>query len=107
MSAPVEQYNRTELVEIVRRRTQIVVRHSLPLERLQHLAITGEQPTESEIAGSMRTRVSLQQFISKNWLAINSQLPCSGQLKGQCTIYPCSEGRHATCFMSVPPHLMV
>ena len=107
MSNTLDQYNRTELVEIVRRRTQVIVRRSLPIERLQHLAVTGETPLDTERADSMRTRVSLERFILNNWMAINSQLPCTGELRGRCTIYPCSEGRHANCFMSVPPHLMV
>lgn len=107
MSSPVEQYNRTELAEIVRRRTQKVVRHSLPIERLRHLAVTGEMPSDTEISGSMQTRISLERFILSKWVEINSQLPCSGELRGRCTVYPCSEGRHAACFMQVPPHMMV
>ncbi len=104
---PIERYNRTELVEIIRRRTNLIVQRSLPIERLQVLASTTEMPRMDECAGTASSRHKLQVFVVQNWAQINSQLPCTGSTRGQCTVHPCSEGRHLDCFMSVPPHLLV
>lgn len=97
---PLETLNVTELAYIIRRQTGVVVKRSLPKERLIELIEYGTQPTPDEIAGSTTTRKELQQFIEKNWTWVNSQLPCKGPDKGKCTIYPCPEGRHADCMMS-------
>lgn len=109
MAEPIENYNISELVEIIRRRTAFRVSRSVPIERLRQLAIgaNSEIPESSELVGTTGTRYSLQKFIVNNWAKINSQLPCTGQTRGQCTIHPCSDARHISCFMSVPPHLMV
>jgi hypothetical protein len=104
---PIEKYNRTELAEIIRRRTNLIVQRSLPMERLQVLASSQEMPAQGELAETMQSRYKLQLFVVNNWAKINSQLPCIGPTRGQCTIHLCSEGRHLDCFMSVPPHLLV
>lgn len=104
-----DRYNRTEMVEFIRRYTGKIVRRSLPIERLWELTSQGAAaaPRDDELSATNGTRVTLERFITNNWVRINSQLPCSGELKGKCTVYPCSEGRHLACFTSVPPHLMV
>lgn len=106
---PLDMYNRTEMVEIIKRYTGKIVRRSLPIERLQELTSQGSvaQPRPEELSGTMQSRLSLERFIVKNWAKIDSQLPCSGENHGRCSIYPCSEGRHLSCYMSVPAHLLV
>lgn len=92
--------NRTELLSIIRRHTGLVVKRQVPLERLVELVETGATPKDEELAGTNRTRRSLQDLILKNWDWVNSQLPCTGPHRGQCTIYPCPEGRHLDCYVS-------
>ncbi len=104
-----DRFNRTEMVEIIRRYTGKIVKRSLPEERLWELTSQGAmaQPRPDELSGTMKSRASLEKFIVNNWAKINSQLPCSGENYGRCSVYQCSEGRHLSCFMSVPPHLLV
>lgn len=104
-----EQYNRTEMIEIIRRYTGKIVKRSLPIERLMELTSHGANaaPLQEELSGTNETRRILQKFIANNWTKIDSQLPCTGENKGKCTVYPCSDGRHLACFQSVPPHMLV
>ncbi len=97
--------NTTELLEIIRCQTGLVVRRSVPKERLVQIVEQGGMPTQEELAGTNESRRLLQVFIEKNWVQINSQLPCKGTNRGRCTIYPCPEGRHLDCFGASREHL--
>lgn len=96
--------NTTELQEIIRQRTGNRLRRSVPRERLIHLIETKEPPLPEELAGTNYTRIALQNFISESWDWVNSQLPCTGQDRGKCTIYPCPEGRHLDCYTANIKH---
>lgn len=98
--------NKTELIYLIRSKSNIVVKRSLDVARLIELA-KGSDPTPEEISPTTNSRKSLQLFIEKNWGALNSQLPCKGENRGKCTIYPCPEGRHLDCYLSAEPHMRV
>jgi hypothetical protein len=93
-------FNLTELVEIVRRQTGVVVKRSLSKERLVQIIEDGGLPNSSELASTNESRQTLENFITKNWEWLNSQIPCKGPNKGKCTIYPCPEARHVDCYLS-------
>ncbi len=95
-----QNLNETELLNIIRRQTGVVVRRSVGRERLMQIAVEGKAPGADELAGTTGTRQELQVFIEKNWVWLNSQLPCSGNDRGKCTIYPCPEGRHLDCYLA-------
>lgn len=87
--------NETELLDMARRQGLGVLRRGIPFPELVAI-IKGEVlPRPEYVSGTMHTRRILQEYVSKNIERIRSQLPgCNGQ----CTTYPCSEGRHALCF---------
>ena len=99
--------NETELLTIIRHQTKLVLRRSVPKERLVQIIEHGLQPAPEELAGTTGTRARLQIFVEKNWEWVNSQLPCKGENRGRCTIYPCPEARHLDCFMSSSNHAKV
>lgn len=99
--------NATELAFIIRRQTGLVVKRSVTKERLIELLENGGVPTADEVSPTTETRKHLQLFVEKNWVAINSQLPCKGENRGRCTIYPCPEGRHIDCLLLAEPHMKV
>lgn len=99
--------NLTELSQLIRQRTGWVMKASVPKERLVSFLYGTDQPTEADLAASAQTRHRLQVFIEKNWSQFASQLPCRGENRGRCTIYPCPEGRHADCFLSAGPHIVL
>lgn len=99
MSIALEHMNTTELRQLILRHTGYRVKAGLPKARLVELAAgTGATPTKAEISGTSETRAKLQQWVSTNWKLINSQIPCEGENKGRCTVYPCSDGKHLDCF---------
>lgn len=101
------QLNITELAYIIRRQTGMVVKRSVPKERLVDILENGKKLEESEICYSTETRKKLQVFIEKNWKWVESQLPCKGENRGKCTVYNCPEGRHADCLIGAGPQLSV
>lgn len=87
--------NETELLWMARRQGLPPVRRGLPKADLIAIVSGEREAREDEVAGTKHSRLSLQVFINKNWGRVSSQLPgCNGQ----CTTYPCSEGRHMACF---------
>jgi hypothetical protein len=108
MSDGLENLNKTELIQILGNsgHGNLRLRKSVKQERLIYLIRTGEQPNEEETAGTVATRKRLQEWIEKSWSRIGSQLPCSGPLRGMCTSYPCSEGRHIECYLSAKDYLI-
>ncbi len=102
-----ELLNLTELCELIRQRLGFIMKRSTPKERLIQIITHGYQANVSadEISGSTKTRHLLQQFIEKNWIQLNSQIPCKGENRGKCTIYPCPEGRHFSCFHYALPQV--
>lgn len=98
--------NATELAQIIRQRTGWVIKASVPKERLAAFLYGQAQPTPDDLAETTKTRHSLQIFIEKNWALFGSQLPCKGENRGRCTIYPCPEGRHVDCFLAAGPHIV-
>lgn len=102
-----ESLNKTELAQLLRNKTGLVIKRSVSSERLIFLLTTGEEPTEDEISPTTDSRRRLQLFLEKNWSTLNSQLPCKGDNRGKCTIYPCPEGRHLDCYLSAEPHMRV
>lgn len=103
---PLDQFNITELVEIIRKQHGVVVKRSVGKDRLIELVETGAVPQKEELALTMLSRVKLQTFIQKNWAMVGSQLPCNGPNKGKCTIYPCPEARHVDCYLRAEPHII-
>lgn len=99
--------NQTELAVIIRRQTGLVVKRSVTRERLIQLLEDGGLPTADEVSPTTDSRKRLQLFIEKNWNGLNSQLPCKGENRGRCTIYPCPEGRHVDCLLYAAPHMKV
>ena len=93
-----ETLNTTELLDILRRQQGVVVRRGVTRERLVQLVEEGSRPLPHELSGTTETRRVLQIFLNNNWSQINSQLPCVGTNRGKCTIYPCPEGRHLSCY---------
>lgn len=104
---PLESMNTTELIEIYRRRTGKIIKRSMPREQLVSLLEEEWQPSPEMLSGTMKTRRTLQLFNEKNWLWIQSQLPCKGENKGHCTVYPCTEARHVDCWLSAYEHVAV
>jgi len=98
--------NITELTQLIRQRMGWVVRASVSKERLTAFLYGTAQPTEEDLAETTKTRVTLQVFIEKNWSLFASQLPCKGENRGRCIIYPCPEGRHIDCFLAAGPHIV-
>jgi hypothetical protein len=89
------QCNESELVGMARKQGLPLLRRGLPQADLISIVSGMREPREDELAGTIHSRVSLQLFINQNWGRVSSQLPgCNGQ----CTTYPCSEGRHVACF---------
>jgi hypothetical protein len=98
--------NITELTQLIRQRTGWVVKASVPKERMAAFLYGQDQPTAEDLADTTKTRHTLQVFIEKNWTLFGSQLPCKGENRGRCTIYPCPEGRHVDCFLAAGPHIV-
>ena len=99
--------NTTELAFIIRRQTGLIVKRSVPRERLVQLLENGLSLTPEEIASTTDSRQRLQLFVLSNWEGIQSQLPCKGDNRGRCTIYPCPEGRHIDCLLAASTHMKV
>jgi len=98
--------NVTELSQLIRQRTGWVVKVSVPKERLVGFLYGQLQLTAEDLADTTQSRRSLQVFIEKNWTWVNSQLPCKGENRGKCSIYPCPEGRHLDCFNAAGPQVL-
>lgn len=105
MSDDLTQMNETELALLARSQTGLVVKRSVGKERLIQLQEYGGRPEEHEVSPTNESRKRLQLYIEKNWTGIQSQLPCKGENRGRCTIYPCPEGRHIDCLISATPHM--
>ena len=108
MSDGLENLNKTELLQILGNsgHGNLRIRTSCRRGRLIHLIRTGEQPNKEELADTTETRKRLQDWVEKNWGLIGSQLPCSGPMRGMCTTYQCSEGRHIECYLSARKHII-
>lgn len=117
--------NNTELAQLIRRQTGMVVKRSMGREEMievlgnnRPLFPGGEKPLpdqmgggtyyeDPEISNTDSSRKRLQLYIEKNWVGIQSQLPCKGDNRGRCTIYPCPEARHIDCLLAAGPHLKI
>lgn len=108
MMIPLDELNDTELWELARMQLTaswsrpIRLIRSLPRERVFWYIETGALPAQEDFL--LETRDKLQTWITKRWDMVNSQLPCAGVNKGKCTIYPCAEGRHLSCYEKARPH---
>lgn len=104
--------NETELSQLIRRQTGVIVARSIGKDRMIGILESvyrdgyGGMMT-NEYSKTNESRQKLQLFIEKNWNGIQSQLPCKGENRGRCTIYPCSEGRHVDCLLAAGPHMKV
>ena len=94
----IRTFNTTELLSIIRRQMGVVVKRSVPRERLIQIIEDGTPPNPEECSGTNQTRRVLQTFLEQNWARLNSQLPCRGPNMGRCTVYQCPEGRHLDCY---------
>ncbi len=110
--------NDTELAQLIRNQTGVIVARAIGRDRMIYLLETGGIPNpdpvsmsasgiEGETSKTDDSRKRLQLYIEKNWNGIQSQLPCKGEHRGRCTIYPCSEGRHVDCLTAAGPHLKI
>ena len=92
-----ENCNETELLWMARAQGLGHLKRGLPKTVLISIVTGRVDPTPDHYAGSSYSRIKLESFITKYWNIVQSQLPgCNGK----CTTYPCSEGRHLTCFES-------
>jgi hypothetical protein len=111
MNTPLEELNDTELWDLARMqmsaawRRAIRFSRSVPRERIIMYIETGVPPHPDDVL--LESRFRLQQWVDKNWVMVNSQLPCAGALRGKCTIYPCAEGRHLSCYEKARPHFQL
>lgn len=115
--------NDTELAQLIRQSTGVIVARSAGADRMIELLEHNEIPDQgglrqvgvdntgvefqNETSDTNDSRKRLQLYIEKNWNGIQSQLPCKGENRGRCTIYPCSEGRHVDCLIAAGPHLKI
>lgn len=98
--------NESELLHLIRRQTGLVVKRSVGRDRLMQIVEEGGSIIrQDELSPTNETRKQLQLYIEKNWVGIQSQLPCKGENRGRCTIYGCPEGRHVDCYLSAKPHM--
>ena len=100
-----EWMNNTELIEILRKPgfTGERISYSVPRDRLVTLVRTGATPEVYERSKTLESRKILEAWVSRN-SGVISQLPCGGPDRGKCTIYPCSDGRHASCWLRTKGH---
>jgi hypothetical protein len=110
--------NETELAQLIRRQTGVVIARSVGrdcmLDILENnwipdpnVFLDGQGEIPSEVSKTDESRKKLQLYIEKNWNGIQSQLPCKGENRGRCTVYPCPEARHVDCLLAAGPHLKV
>lgn len=97
--------NDTELAQLIRRQTGLIVKRAVGRQRLLQLLEDGGMPGPEEISSTNESRKRLQIYVEKNWIGLQSQLPCKGENRGRCTIYPCPEGRHVDCLLAAGPQL--
>ena len=100
MDIPLTELNQSELLERVYIHRGFRLRRITEPARLIHLLENPQaQPLSQELpTETMDTRARLEKWILKNWDAIQSQIPCKAANRGHCTIYPCTELRHLTCW---------
>ncbi len=92
--------NITEITQLIRQKTSNILKHSIPKDRLLKILLDTEHSVVEDYADTCNTRNRLQTFLDKNCVSLASQIPCNGQNKGKCTIYPCAEGRHSDCYLA-------
>lgn len=109
-----EELNDTELWELARTTLSsawgrpIRLKQAVPRERVIALIESGERPAlEEEYIDPQGhdSRTRLEIWVGKNWAMVNSQLPCTGPLRGKCTKYACPDGRHLNCYAAAEPHM--
>lgn len=87
--------NETELLTIARQAGLGRLRRGLPKEELVAIVSGWAFPRADQMSGTGLTRQSLEATIKANLEVMRSQLPgCNGR----CTIYHCSDSRHAVCY---------
>jgi hypothetical protein len=88
--------NATELLCLARQQGLGLLRKDLPKEVLVRIVSGEMDPTMEHLSGTTFTRQTLESAIQANFAVVRSQLPgCNGM----CRSFPCSEGRHALCFL--------
>lgn len=99
--------NETELIQLASRQGLGRLRRGIPRNVLVGIVKGSIDPLPEHLAGTNTTRRSLEEFIGapdyetgrppgKNWMTVRNQIPgCTGL----CSKFPCSEGRHASCFV--------
>lgn len=99
---PLDQVNTTELLQMLLQQRGFRLRRAVPRGRLIELLSdpTAHPPHPEEWSGTVESRKELQDMIALYWEQVNSQLPCVGETRGQCTAHPCSDGRHIECRLS-------
>lgn len=87
--------NEGELLGMARTQGLPPLRRGLPRADLLAIVTGQAEPTKDQIADTEYTRRQLENFITKNFAIVRSQLPgCNGK----CLTFHCSEGRHMACF---------
>jgi len=88
--------NETELLWMARRQGMGFLRRGIQKDRLVALVSGREIPKPDDLSPTGYTRGKLEKYLQANIAAVSNMLPgCDGM----CTKYPCSEGRHAMCFV--------
>lgn len=88
--------NESELLEIAKTMGLGRLRRGIPKHELVTMIDEGRSPRPEDVSRTEFTRQKLQNHIQPRLAIIRNQLPgCDGC----CTTYPCSDGRHAICFM--------
>lgn len=84
--------NRTELIELVRKRTKRRLNGS---REVLLKALEGELP---EVNSIERSRKKLQLFVLDNWDAVQTNVPCIKEsTAGRCTSHFCTNYTHFSC----------
>lgn len=94
MSTELEDLNNTELAELARKRFG---RREVPANRESLLKILSSEKVE--ITKEEITRKKLQVYVEKNWVAIQTNIPCASSINaGKCTKHNCTSIQHVACY---------
>lgn len=91
-----DRCNETELLSIAHQQGLGRLKRGISRHVLLQIVKGEDNPRPEHMADTRHSRQTLQDFLEKHWAQVRSQLPgCNGR----CTTFPCSEGRHALCFV--------
>ena len=91
-----DQLSTTELKELIRKK----IGRRIDTNNRDELLNILENKTYIEASRIEKSRMKLQMFVEKNLVAVQTNLPCHGQLTaGKCMIHPCTDYTHYNCLI--------